>query len=535
MSYIKKLFLLIFPLICLEGYLWADATETSNTFNLNKFFGNIVEFMAEILFWPLPLIDVPLIVVTLVFGGIFFTFRYGFVHLRLFRHSIDVVRGKYDNPDDAGEIPHFHALTSALSATVGLGNIAGVAVAITTGGPGAVFWMWIAAFFGMSLKFSSCTFAQLYRRVDDKGRVLGGPMVYLDQGFVETKPKFFPSETKWAPLKHLFSFLNNSIIPLAKAFAIFYAVMTIIASIGGGNLFQANQTYELLSGQFPSLVGLEYIIGTLLAFLVGLVIIGGIKRIGEVTSRMVPAMCLFYVTVCLIIIFGHISEVPTLFVSIFEQAISPEAAFGGFMGVLIMGIKRASFSNEAGLGSAAIAHSAARTDEPVREGVVAMMGPFIDTHIVCTMSALAILITGSHLDPTLVGKGAQITAKAFASVSDIMPYFLTLAAIVFAFSTMISWSYYGERATEYLFGRKNLIVIAGYEINSLFIYRVIYVLFIIIAPALSLSNVVDFADLSLLSMAFPNILGMIVLSGIVSKMIKDYIKRLKTGEMKPYN
>lgn len=470
---------------------------------VNAFFGFIVKYMAMLLFWkPFSFFPLPAILLVMAGGGLFFTFRFWFVNFRLFRHAIDVVRGKFDNPDDEGEISHFQALTSALSATVGLGNIAGVAVAIGAGGPGAVFWLWIVAFFGMSMKFSSCTLAQLYREVDDKGKVMGGPMVYLEKGFKELLP---------------------SLAPLGKVFSVIFCIFCISGSFGGGNLFQSNQTFELLANEFTFMQGMEWPVGIILAFFVGLVIIGGIKRIGEVTSKMIPAMVVFYCGTCLVIIFSNLSMVPDMFRDIFTMAMKPGALWGGFIGVLIQGIKRASFSNEAGLGSAAIAHAAAKTDEPVREGVVAMIGPFIDTHVVCTMSALAILITGAHLDPALQGKGAAITAKAFASVGPAFPTFLTIGAVIFAFSTVVSWSYYGEQATSYLFGPKMVRP-----------FRVLYVLVVVLGPSLSLSAVIDFSDLMLLSMAFPNILGMIFLSGKVKEKLVDYTTRLKNGEMKEY-
>ncbi len=470
----------------------------------NSFFGKLVGIIAPVLFYPVPItstIKMPFLLIIMVLGGLFFTFRYRFINIRLFRHSFDVIRGKFDNPDDVGEVTHFQALTSALAATVGLGNIAGVAVAISLGGPGAVFWMWVVAFFGMSMKFSSCTFAQLYRKVDNEGQVLGGPMVYLEQGITERFP---------------------NLSGFGKLLGGLFAFLTIWASFGGGNLFQANQTYKLLSWQFPVLENYKLVIGLGLAFLVGIVIIGGIKRIGEVTCKLVPLMCLFYCSVCMLIIVSHISEVIPLLKSIVNQAVSPEAAFGGFAGVLFQGIKRASFSNEAGLGSAAIAHSAARTNEPIREGTVAMIGPFIDTHVVCTMTALSILITGSHLDPELAGEGVQITAKAFSTLGSFMPILLSVAVAIFAYSTVISWSYYGERSTVYLFGEKTVPV-----------YRLVYVLIIILGPFLSLENVIGFADLMLLSMAFPNIIGMIIISGKVKKLADDYVNRLNSGEMKP--
>ncbi len=464
--------------------------------SINEMFGVINSTVGAVIFWKIPFIQLPLILAVMVMGGVFFTFRYGFINLRLFRHAIDVVRGHYDNPEDVGEVSHFQALTAALSATVGLGNIAGVAVAIQLGGPGAVFWLWVVAFFGMSMKFSSCTFAQIYRHVDDDGHVLGGPMVYLKKAF-------------------------NEVLGLrrtGKFFGAFYAVMIVIASFGIGNLFQANQSYELLAGQFPSIASYPLVVGGVLAALVAVVIMGGIKRIGTVTSKLVPFMCIFYILSCLAIIISNISLVPGLFGSIFMQAFSPEAIYsGGFIGVLIQGVKRASFSNEAGLGSAAIAHAAAKTEEPVREGIVAMLGPFIDTIVVCTMTSLAILSTGAHLNPELAGKGALITAAAFATLGSYMPMLLTIATLVFAYSTLISWSYYGERGVEYLLGRK---MVVG--------YRIAFVFVVIFAPIMSLGNVIDFSDMMLLLLAFPNIIGMVFLSKKLKNMTDDYISRMSS-------
>ena len=326
-------------------------------------------------------------------------------------------------------------------------------------------------------------------------------MVYLEKGIAQWKPM---------------------LAPLGKVLGVIFAIFTIGASFGGGNMFQGNQSFELLAVQFPALASYPLIVGLVLAFLVGIVILGGIRRIGEVTSKMVPLMCGFYIVCCLLIVLSNLGKVPALFVEIFRQAFNPDAIYtGGFIGILIQGVKRASFSNEAGLGSAAIAHAAAKTDKPVREGVVAMLGPFIDTHLVCTMTALAILITGAHLDPALAGKGAAITASAFGSLGSWMPMFLTFATFVFAYSTMISWSYYGEQATEYLFG-----------VTSVPVYRVLYVLVVIAGPMLTLSAVIDFADLMLLSMAFPNIIGMMFISKKVRDMTKDYWKAYKAGEYK---
>ncbi len=459
---------------------------------------------------------VPLLIILLLAGGIFFTFRFGFINVRLFFHSIAVLRGKYDNPDDHGEITHFQALTSALSATVGLGNIAGVAIAINQGGAGAVFWMWVVAVFGMCSKFSSCTLAQVYRRIEPGGKktehILGGPMLYLDKGMRDM--------------------LGNVIgWPVGKVLAISFAVFAILGSLGGGNLFQVNQTAEIVS--YVALDGnTDYalLMGITMAFLVALVIVGGIKRIGEVTCRIVPAMCVFYCVACGLIIASNYQAIPQLIGSIFTEAFTIKAAgWGGLMAIFVTGLKRGAFSNEAGLGSAAIAHSAAKTDEPVREGVVAMIGPFIDTIVVCTMTALTILITRGQFDESALGqtegwtRGAAMTAEAFGTLHGYLPFMLCIAVFVFAYSTMISWSYYGERATEYLFGKAGI-----------WPFRLVFLLFICIAPLISLKNVIGFTDLLILSMAYPNIVGMMILSPKVAKLTKDYVRRLKSGEMKPY-
>lgn len=472
---------------------WQDA--------VNSCFAKINAVLGGVLFWSDHPLRLPLILLVMVGGGIFFTIRYRFVNVRLFRHAWKVIRGHYDRPEDRGEITHFQALTSALSATVGLGNIAGVAVAISLGGPGAVFWLWVVAFFGMSMKFSSCTLAQLHRRVHADGSVLGGPMVYLEEAFSQQHPG-----VAW----------------IGKIMAVVFAVLTIFASLGGGNLFQGNQAFELLVVQFPSLAGHNWLAGLVLSLLVGTVVIGGIKRIGDVTSKLVPAMCAFYCLGCLAIIVGHFSLVPGLLAKIFIEAFRPDALWaGGFIGVLTQGVRRASFSNEAGLGSAAIAHAAAKTDKPVREGVVAMLGPFIDTHLVCTMTSLAILITGVHLDPGLAGKGAAITSAAFATLGSLMPMLLTFAAVIFAYSTMISWGYYGERGAEYLFGRRMIMP-----------FRFMFVGVVVLGPVLSLRNVIEFADIMLLSMAFPNIVGMMFLTGQSKKMLCSYVVEYRTGRMR---
>jgi len=502
-----------------------DKKEGGLQDTINDAFGDVNGAIAPVLFFDVAfgqiekdgeVVAIPLIVVILLLGGVFFTFRFGLINLRLFGHSLQVIRGKYDDPRDHGEVSHFQALTAALSATVGLGNIAGVALAISGGGPGAVFWMWVVAFFGMSSKFSSCTLAQLYRKVEDKdpklGRehVLGGPMLYLQRGMVEMLGKGFG-------------------LPFGKLLAVSFAFFAIMGSLGGGNMFQSNQTaaifsFVLLDGDTSH----SWVFGLLMAGLVALVIVGGIRRIGDVTSKLVPTMCVFYVAVCLAIVIVNAEHVPALLGEIFDQAFNWKAAgWGGLAAILVTGVTRGAFSNEAGLGSAAIAHSAAKTSEPVREGVVAMIGPFIDTIVVCTMTALTILITRNLYSPDeLLGaegwvKGAAMTAAAFGTLHGWMPLLLCVAVFIFAYSTMISWSYYGERACEYLFGRA-----------AIWPYRVVFLIFVVIGPLLSVNNVLDFTDLLILSMAYPNIVGMVILSPIVARAAKDYVSRLRSGSMK---
>ena len=472
--------------------------------NVDAAFSSIVSAMSTVLFAKLGT-GVPLIILVLVLGGIYYSFYFGWISLRGFRHSIDVIRGRYDDPNDPGEISHFQALTSALSATIGLGNIAGVAIAVSLGGPGAVFWMLLTALFGMSSKLASCTLAVMHRKIHPDGRISGGPMYYLEHGLA-----------------------NKGLKSLGRVFAILFAIFTIGGSLGGGNMFQVNQTVEILSTVSPAVGDYNWAFGILFALLVSLVIIGGIKRIGSVTSRVVPFMCLLYVAASLIIILSHITQVPAMIATIFREAFSPQAMYGGLLGVLIVGIKRAAFSNEAGLGSAAFAHAAARTNEPAREGMVAMIGPFIDTIVICLMTALVCMITGVYTDPQFQASegfivGAKMTSAAFDSFLPGARYVLAIGVMLFAYSTMISWSYYGERAWEYLFGsRFNLI------------FRVIFVVFVVFGSVVTLKNVLDFTDMLILSMAFPNIIGGVILSPQIKACLQDYWGRLKSGEMKRY-
>jgi AGCS family alanine or glycine:cation symporter len=441
-------------------------------------------------------LSIPFIVLWLVFGAIFFTVRYGFISIRGFRHAIAVTRGQYDAPEDHGEVSHFQALSSALSATVGLGNIAGVAVAVGIGGPGAVLWMMIAAFFGMSSKFSECTLGLMYRETDAKGNVSGGPMRYLDKGLAEM-----------------------GLGKLGKVLAIGFAIMCVGGSFGGGNMFQANQATAQISSVVPLFAssGGKLAFGIALALLTGAVIIGGIKRIGRVAELIVPFMCGVYVLAGLAVVVMHASDIPMAFGKIFGEAFSPMAVGGGVLGVLVVGFQRAAFSNEAGVGSASIAHSAATTNEPVREGIVALLEPFIDTVIVCTMTGLVVVITGTYQSGL---EGVEMTSRAFDTVIPGFKYVLTATVVLFAYSTMISWSYYGERCCTFLFGT-----------GSSMPYRVVFLAFTVLGSILELGNVIAFSDLMILGMAFPNILGMLLLSGKVRERLDDYWSRLKAGSM----
>lgn len=441
--------------------------------------------------------QIPFIVIWLIFGALFFTIRMGFINFWGWRHSIKLVRGKFDEDDAPGEVTHFQALATAVSATVGLGNIAGVAVAISVGGPGATFWLIIAGLLGMASKFTECTLGVKYRDIGSDGVVEGGPMRYLRKGLAA-----------------------KNMGGLGKVLAVVFAILAIGASFGGGNMFQANQAYEQLSSQFPMLQGMGPYFGVFLAILVGIVILGGIQSIAKVTEKIVPFMAGLYILAALIIIFKNIGNIGEAFGLIIEGAFAPSAMLGGFIGVLVQGFRRAAFSNEAGVGSAAIAHSAAKTKHPVSEGFVALLEPFIDTVVVCTLTALVLIFTGFYNDGGL--GGAELTSSAFGSVISWFPYVLVLAIFLFAFSTMISWSYYGLRAWTFLFGRSKITEIS---------YKLLFLVFIVIGSSVSLGAVLDFSDMMILAMALPNIVGLLLLSGEVRKDLKEYWRKYKAGEI----
>ncbi|MBC8311165.1 MAG: alanine:cation symporter family protein [Candidatus Marinimicrobia bacterium] len=465
---------------------------------IDNAFGFLVEHLASVLFFKI--YGFPLIVLILLFGAFVFTFYFRFINVRGFSHAVDVIKGKYDNPEDDGQISHFQALTSALSATIGLGNIAGVAVAVSLGGPGAVFWMILIAFFSMSAKFVSCTLGQLYRRVNPDGSIDGGPMYYLEKGLSEL-----------------------GMGTLGKILGTLYAIFIIGGAFGGGNMFQANQSYALV-GSLTGISALTY--GIILAILVGAVIVGGIERIGQTTEKIVPTMVVLYVGASLFVILTNIDKLGGVLTSIMSEAFSPNAVYGGLIGVLITGIKRAVFSNEGGVGSASIAHSAAKTDEPVREGIVAMVGPFIDTIVVCFMTASVILITKDVNPLYQVGggiNGAELTSAAFGSVISWFPVILSAVVFLFSYSTMISWYYYGNKGWKYLFGDTTIPV-----------YQALYLGCTVLGSIASLGNVMDFSDMMILSCAFPNIIGAMFMLPKLKIALDDYWSRYTAGTFTTY-
>ncbi len=480
--------------------------------------------------------------ILLALGALFFTIVFRFVNLRKFGLAIKVVRGKYDDLEKGaedvtsavhsvdgdivdtikkeshhGEVNHFQALATAVSGTVGLGNIAGVAVAIAIGGPGATFWMIVCGLLGMSSKFVECTLGVKYRDIDKNGVVYGGPMYYLKKGFAE-------KNLAW----------------LGKFLAVLFAVLCVGGSLGGGNAFQSNQAAQ----QIASMTGMSgssagFIIGLVLAVITGIVIIGGIKKIATVTEKIVPFMAIIYITASLIIIFANFSFIDDAFRMIFSEAFSPRAGLGGLMGVLIVGFRRAAFSNEAGAGSASIAHSAVKTKYPASEGVVSLLEPFIDTVVICTMTALVIIMFNKDglmfpyggdgkgtvvLNATGAGtSGVDLTSMAYNDVIPHFSYILTVAIVLFAFSTMISWSYYGLQAWKYLFGRGKVADLS---------YKFLFLAFVIIGASVSLSAVTDFSDAMILAMVFPNMIGLLFLFPKVREELNRYLAAIKNFKNK---
>lgn len=476
------------------------------TNSVDGLFQPLVSFLDRILFWDpfaalgiaLP-VKIPFIIIWLIFGAVFFTIYLKFINLRGMKHAIELVIGKYDKKSHSGEISHFQALATATASTVGLGNIAGVAVAITMGGPGATFWLIIAGFLGMTTKFTECTLGVKYRKINANGSISGGPMYYLRDGLAK-----------------------KGLVKTGKILAVIFALFASIGAFGIGNMFQSNQMVAQVITTFPSLDGSQIWIGIVLAMLVGMVIIGGIRGIAKVNDKLFPLMAGIYILSALTVIAINYQHLGEAFLLIWDGAFTPDGIKGGVIGVMLIGFRRAAFSNEAGIGSAAIAHSTVKTKQPVTEGYVALLEPFIDTVVICTMTALVIVITGMYANPGNL-TGSALTSAAFASVSSWFPYLLLITIILFAYTTIISWSYYGVKSIDFLLGdiiEKKF----GKRILVTRVYQVIFLVITALGSVLSLNAVVDFSDMLILAMAVPNIIGLYILAPEVKKMLNQYIK-----------
>lgn len=525
---------IFFAAFFLLSPLAVAAQEKGIDGRINDAFAPVADWWERLVFTPV--LGVPLVLLLLIFGAAFFTLAFGFVNIRKFPLAINVVRGKYDRVDHHeadshaevnivdgdivdtvqkeghhGEVSHFQALTAAVSGTVGLGNIAGVAVAIAVGGPGATFWMIVCGILGMSSKFVECTLGVKYRDIGPDGTVFGGPMYYLSKGFREL-----------------------GFGAVGKVLAIVFAILCVGASFGGGNAFQANQATEQLVTLFGLTGGaVKTTIGIIMALLVGVIIIGGIKRIARVTEKLVPLMAGIYIIAALIIILANAADIPAAVGLIISGAFTPEAGVGGLIGVILTGFQRAAFSNEAGVGSASIAHSAVTTKYPASEGIVALLEPFIDTVIICTLTALVIVLFNMDgvfaygnvqggavlIEGARVG-GVDLTSRAFDSVLPGFKYILTVAVILFAVSTMISWSYYGLQSWKYLFGRSKA---------SDFTYKFIFLFFVVIGSAATLDAVIKFSDAMILALVFPNMIGLFFLFPKVREELSRYLTAIKNS------
>ncbi len=494
----------------------APAMAQSIDEKVNEIFANSTGWFVSFIFSPFPGTTFPWIVAWLVVAATIFTIYFGLIQFRAFPHSISLVKGDYSDPNDAGEVSHFQALATALSGTVGLGNIAGVAVAVGIGGPGATFWMILAGLMGMASKFTECTLGVKYRNEYEDGTVSGGPMYYMTKGFEERG------------------------LPAGKILAVLFSIFCILGALGGGNMFQANQAHAQITnvvGDYPG-----WITGVVFAGIVFAVIVGGLQSIAKVTEKIVPIMGVLYVLTALVILLLNFDKIGWAFGQIFEGAFTGLGVAGGFVGALIQGFKRAAFSNEAGVGSAAIAHSAVRTKEPITEGFVSLLEPFIDTVVICTMTALVIIITGQLVSDPATGNyllneagtaiqtidgnsGVALTSAAFSASFGWFKYILAIAVILFAFSTMISWSYYGLKAWTFLFGEGK---------TKELVFKLIFCLFVIIGAAASLGPVIDFSDAAIFAMAVVNIVALYFLMPVVKRELNSYMSRLKSGEIKKF-
>ncbi|EBA12752.1 alanine/glycine:cation symporter family protein [Roseobacter sp. CCS2] len=516
MKKLHSIFLAIIAYLALAMPAQAQEVAASLDARVNEIFANATGWFVNFIFMAIPGTSFPWIVMWLVIGATVFTIYFAAVQFRFFGHAVSLVKGDYSDPNDAGEVSHFQALATALSGTVGLGNIAGVAVAVGIGGPGATFWMILAGLLGMASKFTECTLGVKYRNEYPDGTVSGGPMYYISKGFDELG------------------------LPGGKILAVMFSIFCILGALGGGNMFQANQAHAQITqitGDFPG-----WITGLVFAAVVFLVIVGGIKSIAKVTEKIVPFMGILYVGAAIVVLIVNYDMIGWAFGQIFAGAFTGLGVAGGFVGALIQGFKRAAFSNEAGVGSAAIAHSAVKTKEPITEGFVSLLEPLIDTVVICTMTALVIIISQQLIIDEATGLymlndagtaiatvgdtgGVALTSAAFGSAISWFPFVLAIAVILFAFSTMISWSYYGLKAWTYLFGEGK---------TTELIFKIIFCIFIVIGAAASLGPVIDFSDAAIFAMAVVNIFCLYFLMKVVRKELNSYASRLKSGEIKKF-
>lgn len=519
---------MVLAAVMMMSCAWAGAAEVTETFDqkIDRFFGWATGWFVNGIFIDIPVDGYPVkaVVIWLALAGVIATLFFKFINIRGFGLALRTVRGQYSHTGDPGEITHFQALSAAVSGTVGLGNIAGVAIGIMIGGPGVAFWLFLSGFLGMATKFAECTLGVKYREFHTDGRIHGGAMYYLKKGFAE-----------------------RGLAPVGKILAILFAIFCVFASFGGGNVFQVNQTTSQLlnitGGDASFFAGKQWVFGVFLAVITGLVIIGGIQGISKVTARLVPAMCLVYVVSALVVLIHNAAHVPAALSMIVTEAFEPRAAItGGILAAFVWGMRRATFSNEAGIGSAPIAHAAAQTRMPASEGVVALLEPFIDTVIVCTMTSL-VLVTSMYFNgdsgefilngqtfnignpsDTSTSFGIGVTSLAFQTVHDGFKYVLFACVFMFAFSTLITWSYYGLQAWQYLFGRHKTVALA---------YKFIFCAVIVIGSSASMGAVVDFSDASLFAMSIPNLIGVYFLFPVIRRELEkfmDFTKRVDGGK-----
>ena len=500
---LPRSFLFLLPLF---SFLPFPAAAQNIDETVNRLMQPLADALSAFIFFSVPLAgaDVPLIVVWLIIAAFFFTFYLGFINLRGFGYAIHVVRGALKNDKHDGEISHFQALTAAMSGTIGVGNMAGVAITVSLGGPGAIFWLIVAGLVGMTTKFVECALGVKYRTINADGTVSGGPMYYLRDGLAA-----------------------KGMARLGKMLGAFFALSIVIGCLGAGNMFQSNQAYvqlvEVSGGTNSPLVGYGWLVGLAMALLVGLIIVGGIKSIANITVRLVPFMVMIYVVLALLVLLLNITAIPAAIGLILSSAFTMEGVSGGFIGIMILGFQRAAFSNEAGLGSAAIAHAAVQTDEPLSEGFVGLLEPFIDTVVVCTLTGLVLVITL----PTeaLMGSGMsgiELTSSAFEENISWAPVPLAFVAMIFAFSTMLAWAYYGIKGWTYLLGES--------KANEK-TFGVIFCIFIVIGASIKLDTVLEFADAMIFIMAIPNLIGLYILAPDVKKDLSAYMAKLQAQKL----